>query len=655
MNRVTRLIAAMTVVVVVCPTVRALVSLPKAWQSDWTQPPVTCRPLQIVHGVPAQQATPEAMKHLKDDLGLGGVVCNVAFGAYLRSEENWRILEQVLASCKRVGLRVWIYDEDGYPSGGAGGIVLDGHPELESLALAYDASRDDPFVVRPAYEHTHASNNYYMARRYPNLIDEAAVGRFIAVTHEAYYQRLKPYFGATIEAFFTDEPSLMTTNIGPLPDDVRKKVRVADPLDPNVVPLPAVPWVADLPKLYRQRYGEDLMAVRQSLFVGDSTEDRRVRRQYWALVADLLADRYYGRIEHWAQAHDVASSGHILWEEMLFHHAALEGNTLKVLARMDVPGLDLLNSWPEAVIHSGWMTAGMPASAAVLNGGRRVMTEVSDFSQTMAGQGPVSVTDMCATAAWQAALGVTEFNLYYSRDQRTPQQYNAYCTYVGRLNALLREAQPTPHVVLYYPIADVWSEYKPVGEKLTPESQSPRLQRIVGSFMGLGQRLTRGQVSFVMADHEMLAAARVEGNSLYLADKPFRAVVLPAEVSLPEATAAVLKRFEAAGGCVLRETAGRKIDPVTVASVYVNGRLNEPAERLVVGRFAREGRAMILVVNVSDTGCKRTMTLHDADRWVAADPATGAITAVETTGPGQVTLALPAKAARVFIGPTDSR
>ena len=135
MHCVTRLIVVMTVAASVCAAHGAEASLPETWQSDWAQPPVSCRPLQIVHGVPAQQATPEAMKHLKDDLGLGGIVCNVAFGAYLRSEDNWRVLEQVLASCKQVGLRVWIYDEDGYPSGGAGGIVLDGHPELESLAL----------------------------------------------------------------------------------------------------------------------------------------------------------------------------------------------------------------------------------------------------------------------------------------------------------------------------------------------------------------------------------------------------------------------------------------------------------------------------------------------------------------------------------------
>ncbi len=626
--------------------VQQAVELPSQWLGDWDHPPVDCRPLQIVHGVPPQQATPEAMARLKD-LGLGGIVCNVAFGEYLRSEENWRILAQAVASCKQVGLRVWIYDEDGYPSGAAGGLVLEDHPQFEALALAYDPSLADPFILRPAYEHTHASNNYYAARRYPNLIDEAAVARFIDVTHDAYYKRLGPYFGTTIEALFTDEPSLMAVNIGPLPDEVRKKVRVADPLDSKVQPLPSVPWVADLPDLYQQRYGQDLLAVRASLFVGDSADDRQVRRRYWALVADLLAERYYGAIQRWAGAHSVASSGHILWEEMLVHHPALEGNTLKVLGRMDIPGLDLLTSSPEAVIYSGWMTAGLPASAALLNGGRRVMTEVSDFSETMAGKPPASVADMCATAAWQAALGVTEFALYYNRAQRTPAEYNAYGTFVGRLNALLRQAKPAPRVLLYYPIADVWAEYKPIAEKLTPQSQSARLRRIFDSFMNLGRRMTRGQISFALADHEVLAGARIENGELGVGELRFSTVVLPAEVELPTATAAALERFEAGGGRVLRHGT----DLAALAADYDSGRLNEPADRIVVGRFTRAGREMVVVVNVGSAPCDRAISARDAGKWVVADPGTGTMAPVRIESRGWIAVALPPRATRVFIGP----
>lgn len=624
--------------------------LPAEWLQAWRSPGVEFRPLQIVHGVPARQATVEAMKSLKD-LGLGAIVCNVAFDSYLRSEANWQTCVEAVKACAEVGLRVWIYDEDGYPSGAAGGLVLKENRDFEALALAYDRSRVDPFVVRASYEYTHASNNFYAARRYPNLMDQAAVASFIRATHDAYYQRLEPFFGKTIEAFFTDEPSLMAVDTGRLPEDVRKRVRVVDPLDPNIKPLPSVPWLADLPGLYRQRYGQDLMAVRKSLFEGDTDADRQVRRQYWALVADLLADRYFGQIEQWTRAHSVASSGHILWEEMLLHNAALEGNSLKMLSRMDIPGLDILSSDPEAVIHTGWMTAVLPASAALLNGRRLVMTEVSDFAETMGNKGPASVAGMCATAAWQAALGVTEFTLYYGRQQRSPEEYQSYCVHVGRLNALLREAQPSPHVLLYYPISDIWSQYKPVVAPLTVESQSQRLRDTVNSFMNLGQRMTRGQISFAIADHEMLAAGRVQGDTIHIGSGSFKALVLPAGVEPPSSAEQQIKRFEAGGGRVLRATLSAGVDLAPVAAVYDSGFVSPATERIVIGRFMRTGRQIVLVVNVGGAGYDGAMTAPDATQWIAGDPASGMMEPVKVNGQGRISLSLPPRAARILVGP----
>jgi len=624
--------------------------LPPDWLAAWQEPLVEHRPLQIVHGLPAQQATPQAMTQLKD-LGLGGIVCNVSFDDYLVSERHWQTLAQAVAACKQVGLRVWIYDELGYPSGAGGGLVLDKMPQGEALALTYDPARDDPFVLRPAYEHTHASNNFCAARRYPNLIDEAAVACFIETTHEAYYRRLAPLFGTTIEAVFTDEPSLMAVNIGPLPDNVRKNVRVQDPLDPNVVPLPSVPWVADLPQRYRQRYGEDLSAVRRSLFAGDSDSDRRVRRRFWAVVSDLVAQRYFGGLQRWARAHRVASSGHSLWEETPLHHVPLEGNGLAALRRMDIPGLDMLSSNPEAAIHTGWMTASLPASAALTTGGRRVMTEVSDFSETMAGKEPASVADMCATAAWQAAFGVTEFTLYYNRGKRSPEDYRSYCRFVGRLNALLRDAQLAPRVLLYYPIADIWADYRPVAEKLVLSSQPKRLQETVNAFMGLGQRLARGQISFALADHEILSGASVREGGLYLAGRRFAALVLPVGVELPAAAQEKVGAFQAAGGRVLRDMTPRKLNPQSLAAAFDCGLPREPNERLVVGRFVRDGRNMVLVVNVGTARYDGSLTAQSPARWHVADPHTGRMERARTTDAGGIRLSLPPGGARILIGP----
>ena len=40
------------------------------------------------------------------------------------SEENWKNLIAGVERCDKLGMVVWIYDEQGYPSGAAGGQVL---------------------------------------------------------------------------------------------------------------------------------------------------------------------------------------------------------------------------------------------------------------------------------------------------------------------------------------------------------------------------------------------------------------------------------------------------------------------------------------------------------------------------------------------------
>ncbi len=620
------------------------------WISAWSEPPAECRPLQIVHGVPPSQATPAAMEKLKG-LGLGGIVCNVDFGKYLVSEEHWNTLVRAVEACREVGLIVWIYDEEGYPSGAAGGLVLKQNPDFEALALTYDNSQPEPFAIRPAYEHTHASNNFHAARRYPNLIDDKAVQCFIEKTHDEYWRRLKKHFGKTIQAFFTDEPSLMAVNIGQLPENLRKNVRVVDPPDEDVKPLPSVPWVGDLPEKYHERYGQDLLKVRQNLFEGNGEFDREVRRRFWALISDLIAERYFGRLQEWAQAHGVASSGHTLWEETPLHHVPLHGNALNVLGRMDIPGLDMLNSNPEAVIYDGWLTASLPTSAAILTGRRKVMTEVSDFSEKMAGKGPASLELMEAAAAWQAALGVTEFTLYYNRGERSAKEYRAYCDFVGRLNAVLRDARPVPEVLLYYPIYDLWAEYIPMGEKLTLQLQSKRMQLIQSSFLELGRRMVMRQISFVLVDHELLANAQVHDSDLIIGPRRFKTLVLPAGVDLPEPLAEKLKQFESRGGWIFRAKPFISVSDFSkFAGIYDSGALTVKSERIIVGRFTRDDRNIVLVVNVSSRPYTGAVKAATAAEWIIAEPSSGRLEQAKIDENGQIALSLPPHGAVLLIG-----
>lgn len=625
------------------------VGLPSSWLRKWQSPPCEDRPLQIVHGIdpsgrgPAGMAqmvpsagsdaiAEEGMRYYRD-MGLGGVVCNVLFQDYLRSEAAWTALVDAVHAAERLGMIVWIYDEEGYPSGAAGGRVLEGNPEYEAQELAYDPSKPDPFVVRPSYEFTHAANNYYAARRYVNLLDERAVRKFLALTHQAYRRRLGSCMGTTVRAFFTDEPSLLAVNLGQIPESARRNVPIRDALDPTIRPLPAVPWVRDLPERYRERYEQDLLQVRRSLFEGDGPKDKEVRRRFWTLVGDLIAERYFGTIQKWCRDYRVASSGHNLWEEAIMHHPALYGNALKALSRMDIPGMDELSSEPTAVLHGHWMTAALPASAAMLTGGRRVFTEVSDFSEKMGGRGPASLPMMLATAGWQAAFGVTEFTLYYGIGDRSPQDYRSYCAFVGRLNAVLKPARMDPEVLLYYPIRDLMEEYRPVAEPLNIASQSARARRIVGSFNRLGTSLTRAQIPFCLVDDEFLAKAAIRRGRLAIRQYGFRAIVIPDGVELPPSAGDLLERFQAAGGLVLHDAVPQQLDATRLKTILDPAYGLEPAtESIVLGRFRRDGRTVVVLVNAGTSAWDGRLRADRSGTWTLLEPASGVTRAVEAMG-----------------------
>lgn len=642
--------------------------LPTDWQAAWDQPAARHRPLQIVHGIPLQVTVrgdegKEALdERLRDaarkrvrsyqELGLGGLVCNVAFDDYMKSEQNWLRLIAVVEACQELGLIVWIYDEDGYPSGAAGGLVLTENRDFESLELAFDEELADPFIVRPAYEHTHASNNFYAARRYPNLIDDRAVNCFIEETHDRYWQRLEPYFGKTIQAMFTDEPSLIAVNIGSLGEEVRKKVRVVDPVDPNVRALPCVPWSYDLARQYEQRFGEDLIAQRRSLFAGDRAEDVRIRRQYWSLVSDLMADRYFGALERWCAARNVASSGHTLWEEGPLRQVPLEGSALKVLSRMQIPGLDMLNSNPEAVVHIGWLTAGLPSSSARLAGRRRVMTEVSDFVQKMDGPGPATLAEMRATAGWMATWGVTDFTLYYAPSDRSAEDYRAYCDFVGRLNAVLLKADPVAEVLLYYPTYDLWGEYLPMAEPFELSAQSRRAQRLVESSLRLGRMLQQSQIPFTLIDHEHLERGEVQGDgALKIGGQEYRTLVVPAAVELPAASATVVEKFSSTGGRVVRDEDGAAaVSQQTLSSIVQPAVALRPSSpHISLGRFVRDGHEVIVAVNVGSERYEGQVVGADGDNWLALDPASGNIERAERNGEDRLPLTLDARETRILV------
>lgn len=620
--------------------------LSEQWISDFEVPPRVWRPLQIVHG--RDLTDPKTVDYFKDRCGLGGLVVNVGGDGYIRKEENWKRFVQGVRNLKDAGLRVWIYDEDGYPSLEAGGVALEGHPELQALELARDPEHDPEFYVRDCYEFTHSSNNYARSRRYPNPLNPAATQRFLDVTHRRYREELGKELYDYVEAFFTDEPSMMAANLGAIGDEeARSRVPVFDPIDPNKKCLPVVSWYDDVEAKYLEKYGEALRPHFASLFSGDGDADKQIRRQFWALLGELDGERYYGQIREFCREdpEGPVASGHTLHEENILMHVPLDGNKLDVLKKFDIPGLDVLNSDPSSYFYGSWRTAAFPCSAAEFNGSRRVMTEVSDFSQLHSGERrPVDLATMEATAAWQASFGVTDFNLYYSitgAPYRNEETHRDYCRFVGRLNAALLDARPVRPILLYYPIDELQAEFIPVAKRYDLDTQSARVRSLVSSFNILGSHLCRVQASFCVADRKTLENLTKNPNDKEEAERlagKYSGVIFPfgsdkIDFDWSDPNFRVLRSSE-------ENPFKTREDEESAIRDFVAPRLvsTPPMPDCVEGTFERDGRLIFVMTNSIRERRAGKLELvgfdveFESDEWFKLDPDSGEVVAFAASG-----------------------
>jgi len=578
----------------------------------FVSPPNDLRPLQIVHGMEGLRQAGGGDLGVGLDrlvaLGIGGVVANVNFGpGYLRDEQAWQTFLEGFRLARARGMEFWIYDEEGYPSGAAGTLVLEGNPEYEACGLTCHQAPVAPgeqgtidlpersrswvyacalplagerpqlsgaeavavprgrepvtwtnghperrllvaFADRVMYEDTHCTTNVFAKRRYVNLLDPKVGEKFIRVTHDAYAGRLGERI-KQVRAFFTDEPSLMTAYLAPLE---------------NPRP-PALPWQADLPAFFAKEAGYDLLPRLPALFLQMGRESRRVRSDFYRVVTERLVAAFYGPIRERTRALGTAASGHVLCEERLSWHAWFEGDLFQVIRQFDLPGIDILTSNPaELLAGDGFLTPKFVSSAAHLIGAERVMSETSDFVQRMA-KSRATVEQMMAATGVQYALGVNLITSYYpwwdyeGRHEvgwlpaaEGANGYRTYCNFTARLGAAMVGGSHRCDVALYYPIEAVHAYFGLTDQPYWKGGiHGPVVQRTEDALRDLARDLLVHQRDFDVLDRQAVLEGKAGRGALQVGDERYRVLVFAAARVLPPAVLEAALRLQQAGGQVV--------------------------------------------------------------------------------------------------------
>ncbi|MCX6845599.1 MAG: hypothetical protein NTU84_03370, partial [Verrucomicrobia bacterium] len=297
------------------------------------------------------------------EAGIGGIELFMQSEGYLKSEEAWENVRKNIEAAKKAGLQVWMADENGYPSGLAGGRVVEADPALEARCIAQFVrdgngsglvrldlpngaekfvhaflypladgkpvlEKGKPVAIQPGYVETegiegpwrlcayalqvlHEGNTASLTAadfktngRIPNLLQSAAMEKFVSLTHEEYARRFGPLAGK-IDAFITNEPVLQSYWAEYQPRRER----------PGGVAL--LPWDAELPRRFQEKHGYDLLTQLPALYGGDDATAKLTRRHFFETVGTMLAENFSGRIAGWAEKNGTQSAGHPVLEEIM--------------------------------------------------------------------------------------------------------------------------------------------------------------------------------------------------------------------------------------------------------------------------------------------------------------------------------------------------
>ena len=153
--------------------------------------------------------------------GIGGFFMHARGGLktpYL-GEEWMKAVEACCEEAKLLGMNAWVYDENGWPSGFAGGKLLEKEENRDMYILhqigALDLKADVSYLITDTsldrcsqYREDGTYLNLYLCRSAStvDILNPDVVDKFLYLTHQQYKNRLGDAFTEKLAGFFTDEP-----------------------------------------------------------------------------------------------------------------------------------------------------------------------------------------------------------------------------------------------------------------------------------------------------------------------------------------------------------------------------------------------------------------------------------------------------------------
>ena len=490
--------------------------------------------------------------------GLGGFFMHNRIGLVtpFMSERWMECIAATVEEARKLGMQAWLYDEDRWPSGFGGGLVVKKNPDfgIKYLELTPSGVKGEHrFAVRKekgavvSYralavgEKPRAGeelqqfkvgfgldSGWFNDRPYADNMNPDSVKEFIRICYEPYRRRFAKEFGKTIPGIFTDEPNIFA---------LRTAYEAA-----------RLPWTRRLPVEFERRRGYDLMARLPELFSSDPAFFQ-TRHDFWRTAAELFSEAYTGQLGAWCEKHGLELTGHMLCEQEFEAQIPEGGAAMPSLAYMQRPGIDILK---EQVNET--LTCKQASSVAHQMGRKRTLSETygtSGWHFTFEAQK--------WSGDWQTVLGIntrcqhlTPYSLRGMRKRDYPptffyhqpwwKYFPVIEDYFARATLFTTIGEPVREVLLLHTIATGWG---------APNEPAAR-KREGDHLLAMAEHLLALHYDFDLGDEIIMSHhGDVKGKQLVVGQAAYKLVVIPECDTLFRSTADLLHRFLEAGGKVL--------------------------------------------------------------------------------------------------------
>lgn len=502
-------------------------------------------------------------------MGMGGFFMHSRTG--LKTEylgEAWFDLINTCADyAESIGMEAWLYDEDRWPSGLAGGLVSQ-HPEFrqKAILLEIDPEGVGTNVVKEFLADIEGSrctnldsgekklrfsvveqgkSGFYNGYTYIDTMNRKATEAFLECTHDKYAEKCGNRLGKSIKGIFTDEP-----HRGALLDGFsmyREDGAMTVPYTPNIF------------KEFERRFGYDLKPKLPELFFQiDGVRVSPVKWHYVELLQQLFIENFAIPCEEWCAANNLILTGHILHEDNLTAQTAMSGSVMRYYPYMTAPGVDVLGEEN----RNYWIVKQL-SSVARQTGKKQLLSELygcTGWQMPFAGHK--------AIGDWQALLGINlrcHHLSWYTMEGESKRDYpasilhqSAWHTeysliedYFARFAYVMSQGKPVCDLLVINPIESVWAQVA-LGWSENLNLKDIKIKAIEAHYQNLFHWLMSAQVDFDYGDEALLAdLGRVTDDTLKLGCAEYKTVLIAGMNTIRSSTLSLLDEFVSKGGRVI--------------------------------------------------------------------------------------------------------